>query len=329
MTLGTPTPPARPRAMRDALLERIVEAMDGDPAIFFVSADFGSPVLDRIRERHPDRFVNVGIAEQNLINVSAGLALEGFKVFAYAIAPFITMRCFEQIRVSLALLSTVRPMNVNLIGVGAGFSYVVSGPTHQCYEDLTLMRAMPNMAVYSPADHVTAAGLFDTCVANNGPKYLRLDAQVLPPLYPVDTPPPAGGFHVHGAGRDVCLVATGYMVHTARRVAERLAAEGIAAGVVDLFDLGGHDASGLLTTLAASPAIVSLEEGFRGRGGLDAMLFDLRARHGQTQPMLNIGVEGGYRFELGSRQELHEQVSIGENAVTARVRDFLAGRRQG
>ena len=101
----------------------------------------------------PTAFVNVGIAEQNLINVSAGLALEGHKVFAYAIAPFITMRCFEQIRVSLALLSEVRPMNVNLIGVGAGYSYVVSGPTHQCYEDITLMRAMPNFQVMSPADH--------------------------------------------------------------------------------------------------------------------------------------------------------------------------------
>ena len=154
----------KPRAMRDALLEQIHLAMAADETIFFVSADFGSPVLDRIRADHPGRFVNVGIAEQNLINVSAGLALEGYKVFAYAIAPFITMRCFEQIRVSLALLSNVRPMNVNLIGVGAGYSYVVSGPTHQCYEDITLMRALPNFQVMSPADHVTAGSLFARCV---------------------------------------------------------------------------------------------------------------------------------------------------------------------
>ena len=91
-------------------------------------------------------------------------------MFAYAIAPFITMRCFEQIRVSLALLSVVRSMNVNLIGVGAGYSYVVSGPTHQCYEDITLMRALPNFQVMSPADHVAAAALFDKCVGVRGPK---------------------------------------------------------------------------------------------------------------------------------------------------------------
>src|SRR5258708_19783665 len=155
--------PVKPRAMGDALLEQIHGAMASDPTIFFASADFGSPVLDRIRADHPDRFANVGIAEQNLINVSAGLALEGYKVFAYAIAPFITMRCFEQIRVNLALLSEVRTLNVNLIGVGAGYSYVVSGPTHQCYEDLTLMRALPNMQVLSPSDHVAAAALPSRC----------------------------------------------------------------------------------------------------------------------------------------------------------------------
>jgi len=134
----------KPIAMRDAFLDRVWRVMAEDESIFFTCADFGSPVLDKIREQFPDRFVNVGIAEQNLINVSAGLAIEGYKVFAYAIAPFITMRCYEQIRVSLALLSVVRPMNVNLIGVGAGYSYVVSGPTHQCYEDITIMRALPN-----------------------------------------------------------------------------------------------------------------------------------------------------------------------------------------
>ena len=167
----------KPIAMRDALLQRIWAAMSDDETLFFTCADFGSPVLDKIRADFPERFVNVGIAEQNLINVSAGLALEGFTVFAYAIAPFITMRCYEQVRVSLALLSEVRPLNVNLIGVGAGYSYVVSGPTHQCYEDITLMRAMPNFRVFSPADHVSAAALFDAslrqCDARDGKQHTK------------------------------------------------------------------------------------------------------------------------------------------------------------
>jgi transketolase len=314
--------PVKPRAMRDALLEQIHGAMASDPTIFFASADFGSPVLDRIRADHPTRFVNVGIAEQNLINISAGLALEGYKVFAYAIAPFITMRCFEQIRVSLALLSEVRPMNVNLIGVGAGYSYVVSGPTHQCYEDITLMRALPNFQVMSPADHITAGLLFGRCVGELGPKYLRLDAQVLPVVYTDTAPNIADGFHVHRREGAICMVATGYMLHTAFTVAERLLANGVRVGVIDLFDLARFSAEKLREELSRYETVVSMEEGFAGRGGLDALLYNFIGHNAIDVKLLNIGVEGGYRFELGTRAELHEQVGIGPDVVTRRILDF-------
>lgn len=313
----------RPLAMRDAFLERIYQKMAEDEQIFFVTADFGSPVLDKIRAQFPQRFANVGIAEQNLINISSGLAVEGFKVFAYAIAPFITMRCYEQIRVNLALLSEVRPMNVTLIGVGAGYSYVVSGPTHQCYEDLTIMRALPNIAIYSPADHVTTAALFDRCVADKGLKYLRLDAQVMPILYESTPPDLKRGFHVHRRGGRVCLLATGYMVHTALKVADELAAAGIEVGIIDLFDISRFDRDEMQTALSDYDGVVTMEEGFRGRGGVDSMMFEFIARRGMRQRMFNIGVEGGYRFELGTRAELHEQVGIGQQAVLASVKRFV------
>lgn len=312
-------PPTKAIAMRDALLERIWLRMKEDQNIFFVCADFGSPVLDRIRADCPGRFANVGIAEQNLINVSAGLALEGFTVFAYAIAPFITMRCYEQVRVNLALLSQVRPMNVNLIGVGAGYSYVVSGPTHQCYEDLTLMRAMPNMRVLSPADHVCSAALFERCISTAGPKYLRLDAQVLSIRYPDGPPDLDRGFHVHRRGRSTVLVATGYMVHTALKVADTLRERGIDIGVIDLIDITHHNECALSEALVPYGKVISMEEGFAGRGGLDAMLFDLIRRHQLPVQMDNIGVRGGYRFDLGTREELHEQAGIGVEAVLKRL----------
>lgn len=312
----------KPLAMRDAFLQRIWNAMAEDRKIFFTTADFGSPVLDKIRKDYPDRFINVGIAEQNLINITAGLALEGFKVFAYAIAPFITMRCYEQIRVSLALLSEVRPMNVSLIGVGAGYSYVVSGPTHQCYEDITLMRALPNFQVLSPADHITASALFDTCVKSNGLKYLRFDAQVLPVIYDSEIPNTMKGFHVHKTGEQICLVATGYMLHTAIRAASELAKEGIHVGVIDIFDLVRFSASEFHNIIKEYKGIVSLEEGFRGRGGLDSMLFEFISRQGLDAKLLNIGVEGVYHFELGNRIELHERVGIGPVAVFNSIREY-------
>lgn len=313
----------KPLAMRDALLDRIWQAMEKDQKIFFTCADFGSPVLDKIRSDFPERFLNVGIAEQNLINVSAGLALEGFTVFAYAIAPFITMRCYEQIRVNLALLSEVRPMNVNLIGVGAGYSYVVSGPTHQCYEDITLMRAMPGFQILSPADHNCAAALFDHCIKHSGPKYLRLDAQLLPVIYKTFLPDPEIGFHIHRSSGSVCLVATGYMLHTALRVAEVLAKSGQSVGVIDLFDITGFAADQFEAAISSYSGIVTLEEGFCGRGGIDAMIFEFIARRGLPMRVVNIGVEGTYRFELGNRAELHEKVGIGPETVLSKVTSFL------
>ena len=315
--------PVKPRAMRDALLERVWQAMAEDERLIFVAADFGAPTLDRIRGDFPNRFINVGIAEQNLINVSAGLALEGFKVFAYAIAPFITMRCFEQCRTNLALLSTVRPMNVTLVGVGAGYSYVVSGPTHQCYEDITLMRTLPGFQVLSPADHVTAGHLFDRCAGRTGLKYLRFDAQNLPVLYGEAGPDLNQGFTQLLDGTEATMVATGYMVHTALKVAERLAQDGLHLAVIDLFDLTGFDQQALAGQLGSRPKLISLEEGFSGRGGVDSLLRDLLSRQGLERPTLGIGVEPAYRFELGDRATLHEQVGIGPTVAEARVRAFL------
>jgi transketolase len=313
----------KPLAMRDVFLARILEEMPLNKKIFFVSADFGSPVLDKIRSDFPERFVNVGIAEQNLINVTAGLALEGYTVFAYAIAPFITMRCFEQIRVSLALLSEVREMNVNLIGVGAGYSYVVSGPTHQCYEDITIMRALPNFKIFSPADHISASASFDECINSEGPKYLRFDAQVLPVIYEKETPNYSLGFHIHKSGKKVCLIATGYMVHTAFKLANELTELDISVGVIDIFDIANFNVHEFIKAIHTYDGIVSMEEGFRGRGGLDALLFEILSRNNMHHKMLNLGVEGGYRFELGSREELHEQAGIGPKACFLSVKNFI------
>ena len=312
----------KPIAMRDAFLERIWLEMAKDVDIFFISADFGSPVLDKIRNDYPKRFINVGIAEQNLINVTAGLALEGFKVFAYAIAPFITMRCYEQLRVNLALLSEVRPMNVTLIGVGAGYSYVVSGPTHQCYEDLTLMRALPNVRVYSTPDHVATAALFEACLMKPGIKYLRLDAQILPVVYENNNLQLNDGYQVHREGADYCLVATGFMLHTALKISEQLAEVGVEVGVIDLIDISQlHER--FISIISKYKGLVTMEEGFSGRGGMDALLFDAAARNQLKTSILNIGVEPGYRFELGTRDELHEQVGIGVDAAKAKILQFI------
>ncbi len=305
----------RPIAMRDAFLKRIHQEMYQDENIFFVSADFGSPVLDSIRADFSNRFVNVGIAEQNLINVSAGLGLEGYKVFAYAIAPFITMRCYEQIRVNLALLSTVRKMNVNLIGVGAGYSYVVSGPTHQCYEDISIMRALPTFEVLSPCDSISAANLFERCHLLDGPKYIRLDAQILPPVYEHHEWSLPAGFNHLKKGKDICIIATGYMVHTALQLAQQLQKNDIEIGVIDLFNVTHFSDEAFKYELQSYKHIISLEEGFVGKGGMDMMILNWLNKNHLSKNLHNFGVKGSYQFELGNRLELHQKIGLGFDEI--------------
>ncbi len=149
------------KIMRDVFIEQVYHRMRDNKNIFFLCADFGSPKLDKLKEDFQDRFINVGIAEQNLINVSTGLALEGFTVYSYAIAPFLAMRAYEQIRINLSLHAQLREVNINLVGVGAGLSYDVSGPTHHCLEDITIMKVLPNLEVFSPSDWMLTQGFID------------------------------------------------------------------------------------------------------------------------------------------------------------------------
>ncbi|MBF0529696.1 MAG: transketolase [Deltaproteobacteria bacterium] len=302
--------------MRDAFIGTLHERMSQDEKLFFLTADLGAPALDKVRADYPDRFINVGIAEQNLINVASGLALEGFTVYTYAIAPFITMRAYEQVRVSLAISSQIRPVNVTMIGLGGGVSYQVSGPTHHCLEDLAVMRLLPNIAVYCPSDWVVARQLVDHTRTTDGPKYIRFDGKVLPTIY---TDPAAidlsKGFAKLASGRDICLVSTGYMTHIALKVAANH--PGIA--VIDLFSLKPYDGTALAAELSDYHHIISMEEAFINNGGLDSLISTV-IRHHQLDCRLHpVGVNDRYVFDLGTRDQLHAINAMDVTAVSAMI----------
>ncbi len=304
------------KAMRDVFIERIHQHMFEDNDIFFVSADFGSPKLDALRNDFPDRFVNVGIAEQNLINVSTGLALEGFKVFAYAIAPFLTMRAFEQIRVNISLNAQLKDININLVGVGAGLSYDVSGPTHHCLEDLSIMRTLPNIEVFSPSDWSSTLKYADRCITVKEPKYLRLEGKPHPSLYDESSSIDfERGFSVLREGTEVCLVSTGIMTHRALEAARILEEEGIKAGVIDLYLLRPMDESAFYDTVCDYGCLVTLEEAFINKGGLDSLVSTILESNDSTQRLRRIGFGDAYSFEIGNRDELHELFGIDSKSI--------------
>lgn len=302
--------------MRDAFIGTLCDRMATDDTIFFLAADLGAPALDRLREEFPGRFINVGIAEQNLINVATGLAIEGFSVYTYAIAPFITMRAYEQARVNLAVSSQIRPVNVTMIGLGGGVSYVVSGPTHHCLEDLAIMRLLPNMSVYCPADWVTAAALVDHTLTTIGPKYIRFDGKMLPALYSDSSNVNiCKGFAQLAPGSDICLVSTGFMSHRALKAAQ----ERTGLAVIDIFSLKPCDEVALAAALAPYRHVITMEEGFINNGGLDSLVTKVVREHDLGCRQYPIGFNDRYVFELGSRDHLHAINGMDESAVIAPI----------
>ena len=313
----------KPEVMRDILIDEIYKRMNANGRIFFLSADFGSPALDRLREDFPERFINVGIAEQNLISVAAGLGLEGFTVFAYAIAPFLSMRAFEQIRISLALMAQTREVNVNLIGVGAGLSYDVTGPTHHCLEDIALMRLLPNVNVVSPADSSFMGDIASYAISDSKPCYIRLDGKALPRVYPSGTEPQfSDGFGQLRAGKKICLISTGYMTHIALQVADALSKEGCSIGLVDVFLLKNLNTSKLKTELNNYEILVTLEEGFIWRGGLDSLVSSLTMSSKTPKPVYPLGFDDKYIFEVGDRKHLHEVAGLGVDRIVEKIKSL-------
>ena len=312
----------RPRAMRDAFFSRLHERMQADDRVFLLSADFGAPTLDAIRRDFPDRFVNVGIAEQNLIAVAAGLALEGYKVIGYAIAPFITMRCLEQIRVNLAILSQLRPMSVTLLGVGAGMSYDVSGPTHHCIEDLNIIGALPNVEAWSTSDPLVPAALADLCLDRPGIRYLRFDAKPQPPLAAVTDTAIAQGFAVRQPSGDVAVIATGYMTQSASAILASDATLADKIRLIDVFHVNGFDEIALANALHGVRQVLILQEAMAD-GPLDARVRRIVQEHELPCGIEVRAIRGAYHFEIAPRDVLHAHFGLSRTQIASAMHHHL------
>ena len=304
-------------SQRDAFWNRIYERALKDRDIVIVSADMGAPALDQIRRDIPSQFVNVGIAEQNAITLASGLAKSGKKVFTYAIAPFITLRCLEQIRVNNAMMN----IPITIVGVGAGFGYEDSGPTHHLIEDLAVMRSMPNITINSITDSVMAASVADWSCSAGNTNYVRLDRQPLPPLY-ADTDSFGTGLAMLREPADICIVATGSMTHTAVQVADQLAAEGLKVGVIDLYTLPINEEL-LVSSLAGVKRLVTLEEHFL-TGGLGSAVCEVLADHGIMLPVKRLGLplQRKYCYEYGGRDIIRGFYGLDDEAVFRAIRAF-------
>ncbi len=299
--------------MRDAFFEVLYEKFKQDKNLVLIAADNGFPTIEKWAETLPNQFYQVGIAEQQLIGMAAGMALRGKKVFCYAIAPFVTTRVHEFVKLDCAAMN----LPVTMVGVGASWAYDLMGPTHHTTEDVAIMRVLPNLTIYSPADGATASAMANTLANSNGPGYIRLDRGGIPELDHPSGVNIEDGLELMKAwkGDTTLIISTGVMTHHALKVAQEVG----NCAVVDVFRLKPMPTDHLLGLLHNGiKGVITLEE-HRLPGGLGGIVAEIFADCGIKLPLLRIGAEDRFVFELGGRDVIRKSMGLDVPSVTKRV----------
>lgn len=272
--------------------------------------------LERFKKAFPDRLIDVGIAEQNMMGVAAGLASEGFNVVTATFAPFQTMRCCEQIRVNLGYMK----QKVTLVGLASGVVLGPLGYTHCCVEDLAIMRAIPGMTVLSPADCGETAKAIAAALRHPGPVYIRLTGgKDNPAVYKTDYDFQIGKGVVLRRGAQVALIATGTMVHRAMEAAAILAEAGIAATVVDMHTIKPLDVALVEEICRTIPLVVTVEE-HNVVGGLGSAVADVMAASPHSPRLLTIGLPDAYG-KTGEYEDILDHYGLTAARIAATVTD--------
>lgn len=260
------------QAICDTLLARAAQDKD---IVVLCSDSRGSASLSRFADTFPDQFVEVGIAEQDLVSIAAGLARCGKKAFAASPACFLSTRSYEQAKVDCAYSNT----NVTLIGISGGVSYGALGMSHHSAQDIAAMSALPNMRVYLPSDRFQTAKLVEALLQDEKPAYLRVGRNAVEDVYTEDACP----FAMDKAtwlreGEDVAIIACGEMVRPALDAAEALAAEGITTTVLDMYCVKPLDKEAVLRAAQKAKAVLTVEE-HAPYGGLGSMVAQVVAEN--------------------------------------------------
>ena len=304
-------------ATRESYGAALVELGKSDPNLVVLDADLSAATKTGIfRKAFPDRFVNAGIAEGNMMSVAAGLATTGKTVFASSFAMFAAGRAFEQVRNSIGYPH----LNVKIGATHAGISVGEDGATHQCCEDIALMRSIPGMTILNPADDTEARKAVFAAAALDGPVYLRLGRLAVPVLFDNDYPFAVGKGVQLVAGSDVTIVATGLLVAEALIAAEQLKNEGISARVIDMATIKPIDRDILVAAAKETGAIVTAEE-HNVIGGLGSAVAEVICETVPV-PVLRVGVMDTFG-KSGPAKDLLSLFGLCAANIAAKAKDAI------
>ncbi len=260
--------------MRTSFIDTLCNVAECDPRVWLLTGDLGYSVLEKFSSKFPERYLNAGVAEQNMVGVAAGLAMTGKVVFVYSIANFPTLRCLEQIRNDVCY----HRLNVKIVAVGCGLAYGGHGYTHHGVEDLGVMSLLPHMTVMAPGDPVETRWATRTLVEQVGPAYLRLGKAGEPIVHKTEPAFALGKAVQVVEGTQATLITTGGMLETGVKVASFLAARGVSIRVLSMPTLRPFDGARVIVEAKRTGRIVTLEE--HGPGGLGTMASECLAQAG-------------------------------------------------
>jgi len=303
--------------IRDAFFDKIYELATKDQNVIFMTADADAFSLRRYKHDFPDRFINVGVAEQNMVTVATGLALSGKNVFIYAILSFMTMRCYEQIKFNICSMN----LPITLIGLGTGLSFEFDGPSHHGVGDIGIMRMLPEMTIFNPASSPVAEAVAQMAYDSNYPVCIRLDKGKFEPLYRADVNFKEG-IGIIRKGKDICIVSTGTMVHRALQIAEQLAEHSISVAVVDLYRLKPINDKLLLKYISPFTKVVSLEDNSI-IGGLGSILSETFTDNELTTKLKRIALRDEQCLRYGQKEWLHETYQIDTPSIVKQIQNWI------
>ena len=303
---------------RQAYGETLRDLGRTDPNIVVLEADLGkSTMSEMFRQAYSDRYFQVGIAEQNMTSVAAGLALTGKTAFTNSFAVFSTGRAYDQIRSSVA----IPRLNVKICGSSAGLSDYGDGKTHQSIDDIALMRVLPGMTVLSPLDAVETAQMVREMARIPGPCYIRLNRNDLPVYVDPGDEYHIGKLRMLRDGSDAVVFASGVMVTKALQAAELLQSEGVSARVVSVSTIKPLDASALMAYCRGVKAVVTSEE-HNVHGGLGSAICEALSL--QRLPIAIHGIEDSFGYSAENYDVLLEKYNLTPQGVARKVREALS-----
>jgi transketolase len=309
--------------VRDAFVATLTRAARNDPRVMLITGDLGFGVLTGFAAAFPAQFLNVGVAEANMMGVATGLALDGRIVFTYSIANFPTLRCLEQIRNDAAY----HEANVKVVAVGGGFSYGALGMSHHATEDLAILRSIPGITVVSPGCLWEAEEAAEALVRTHGTCYLRLDKSDAGRTNRPGEVFELGRMRRLRDGHDITLIATGGILGAALRAADQLAADGLRARVLSAHTIRPFDDRAVVEAARDTGGIVTVEEHVVD-GGLGGLVAETCLEAGVApRGFYRIGLRSGFSSIVGSQEYLRSRHGMDARTIAAKAQEVAAGAR--